>query len=239
MEYIINRLNTDAAPHRHQDHEIIIFISGAGVFQTKYENIEATPGKIIIVPPGVRHHTEPKNGYPDRIYIRGDFKHFFGTISRIVVLDNSENDGVSLAKMIYNSRYSEHEYLSALVNAFIHYLLQSIKMYDDISLVLKYIIETITENFHNSDIDLNLILKKSGYSEDYIRSRFKDITGKTPTEFLTEIRISHACLLIDTYKNALTLSEVAEKCGYTDYVYFSKRFKGIMGVSPKKYMETN
>ncbi|MBQ3573155.1 MAG: AraC family transcriptional regulator, partial [Clostridia bacterium] len=28
-----------------------------------------------------------------------------------------------------------------------------------------------------------------------------------------------------------------EKCGYTDYVYFSRRFKKIVGKSPQKYME--
>ena len=79
-------------------------------------------------------------------------------------------------------------------------------------------------------------LQKSGYAEDYIRAQFKKFTGKTPTEFLTKIRIYHACYLIDAYKNTLSLAEIAEKCGYTDYVYFSRRFKHIMGISPREYM---
>lgn len=62
-------------------------------------------------------------------------------------------------------------------------------------------------------MDLCEILNKSGYAEDYIRARFKYITGKTPVEFLSKVRISHACVLMDTYKSALTLNEISEKCG--------------------------
>ncbi|MBQ9760845.1 MAG: AraC family transcriptional regulator, partial [Clostridia bacterium] len=67
------------------------------------------------------------------------------------------------------------------------------------------------------------------------RSCFKKITGKTPNEFLTEIRIKHACYLIDIYQDNLSLSEIAEKCGYLDYIYFSKRFKLVTGISPREY----
>ncbi|MBQ6894979.1 MAG: helix-turn-helix transcriptional regulator [Clostridia bacterium] len=81
-------------------------------------------------------------------------------------------------------------------------------------------------------------MKKSGYSEDYIRSQFKLFTGKTPVEFLTETRINHACYLIDIYKDSMNLSEISEKCGYTDYVYFSRQFKKVMGISPKNYMKS-
>ena len=86
-------------------------------------------------------------------------------------------------------------------------------------------------------INLTEILQKSGYSEDYIRSVFKKLTGKTPHEFLTDIRMNHACFLIDVYKDTLLLSQIAEKCGYLDYVYFSKIFKSVKGVSPKSYRE--
>ncbi len=58
-------------------------------------------------------------------------------------------------------------------------------------------------------------------------------------EISNEVRINNACFLIDTYKHLLSLSEIAEKCGYTDYIYFSRRFKQITKVSPRKYLEEN
>lgn len=68
-----------------------------------------------------------------------------------------------------------------------------------------------------------------------MRSCFKKITGKTPNEFLTEIRIKHACFLIEVYRSELSLSEISEQCGYLDYVYFSKKFKSVTGMSPREY----
>ncbi|MBR5900472.1 MAG: AraC family transcriptional regulator, partial [Clostridia bacterium] len=45
----------------------------------------------------------------------------------------------------------------------------------------------------------------------------------------------HAKQLIDTYKDALLLYEVAILSGFSDYVYFSRRFKKFTGLSPQEY----
>ena len=37
------------------------------------------------------------------------------------------------------------------------------------------------------------------------------------------------------YSENITLSQVAEQCGYTDYVYFSRRFRQITGLSPRQW----
>ena len=97
------------------------------------------------------------------------------------------------------------------------------------------VISEIIKNAFDSQINLASILSRSGYSEDYIRSCFKSTTGKTPNEFLTDIRIGHACFLIDVYRDELSLAEISERCGYSDYVYFSKKFKLILGMSPREY----
>ncbi len=47
--------------------------------------------------------------------------------------------------------------------------------------------------------------------------------------------MEHARLLIDIYGGYMQMFEIAEKCGYTDYIYFSKQFKKHMGKSPGKY----
>lgn len=102
----------------------------------------------------------------------------------------------------------------------------------------KKIANKISNEYSDSDISLSQILNESGYSEDYIREQFKCYTGKTPTEFLTTVRITHACYLMEIYGDSVTLAEISEQCGYTDYVYFSKKFKQVIGVSPRKYSKT-
>ena len=43
---------------------------------------------------------------------------------------------------------------------------------------------------------------------------------------------------MDIYINSMSLNEISEKCGYTDYVYFSRKFKQVMGMSPRNYIKT-
>lgn len=236
MNFLINLIKHVSPSHQHKNYEIIVCTKGSGVFHSVERDIPVSPGKIIIVPPGTMHSSTSDGEY-ERIYINGEFNQIFSLTSPAVILDNSENEGTLLAKMIYNNRHSNSEYVATLVNAFAHFLIQSLKMENEISLTIKDIVNEITNHFYDCNINLNCLLKKSGYAEDYIRAQFKKFTGKTPTEFLTKIRIHHACYLIDTYKNSLSLAQIAEKCGYTDYVYFSRRFKHIMGMSPRKYMD--
>lgn len=234
MSYLINITNKISPPHQHKNYEIIVYVNGDSVFRTPEKSIPVSTGKIIIVPPYTEHSSLPDTN-PVRIYINGEFNQIFNLHSPVIISDTKDKEGTTLAQMIYKNRYGNPEYVSSLCNAFAHFLLQSIKFDDNISLTVKELINEITDNFHDSNLSLSHILNKSGYAEDYIRAHFKKITGKTPTEFLTSIRIRHACYLIDVYKNSLSLSQIAEKCGFTDYVYFSRRFKQFTGTSPQKY----
>lgn len=235
MSYLINLTKRKLPLHKHKHYEILIYTKGDGLFHCEEKDIPVCPGKIVIVPPETMH-SAPLGNDLERISISGDFHQFFSLTSPTLILDNSESEGMSLAKTIYTNRYPNTEYLSALCNAFAYFLLQRLKIDNEMHLIIKDMMNKITANFYDCDISINDLLKKSGYAEDYIRAQFKKTTGKTPTEFLTKIRISHACYLIDVYRNSLSLAEIAEKCGYTDYAYFSRKFKQIMGVSPKKYM---
>ena len=238
MNYLINFTKEVSPPHLHKSYEIIIYIKSNSVFCTQKKNSPVSAGQIIIVPPNTLHSSLPDTK-PERIYISGEFNQIFNLTEPVIITDNLSGEGLTLAKTIYKNRFANDDYVAALCNAFAHFLLQSINMDDTISIAVKDIINEITEHFHDCSLDLSTVLQKSGYAEDYIRAQFKKSTGKTPVEFLTDVRISHACFLIDTYKSALSLSEVAEKCGYTDYVYFSRRFKKFMGLSPQKYKNMN
>lgn len=220
--------------HKHKYCEIIIYTKGTGFLKTDNLQIPFSHGTIIIVPPNTPHCSVSEGPY-ERIYIAGNLDRIINVFTPTYLSVNKDDDGMILAQLIYQNRYKNPDYLTSLINAFLNYILQSIKINDKIDEEINTIINKITDSFSDCSINLSEILKHSGYSEDYIRDRFKKSTGKTPIRFLTEIRISHACLLIDFYKNSISLSEIAEKCGYADYVYFSRRFKEITGVSPRKY----
>ena len=237
MSYTVDFLRGTTPPHKHDNYEFIIFTEHENTLHTSTSDVSVGPGKIAILPPFTVHHcTSPHMDF-GQIYIRGDFNQYFSLSSPTIVPDNAEKEALRLSKMIYQNRHIDREYVSILIQALIHFLLRNIEVEDKIFAATRNIAEYISTHFYDCNINLNDLLKNSGYAEDYIRAQFKKNIGKTPTEFLTEIRITHACHLIDIYKKHISLSDIAERCGYTDYVYFSRRFKHVTGICPRQYMD--
>ena len=223
--------------HKHNNYEIMFYLKGTGCLRTQNGDYPFSPGSIIIVPPGIEHGSISKNGFKN-ISVGGEFEnllHFEDTVS---LFDNKQNEGKMLVTMIYNNRHKNNDYVSKLCIAYIHLILQYVCVSDGISISVNKIMREIENNFYDCNMNLCQLLQKSGYAEDYIRTHFKKVTGKTPNAFLTDIRIRHAVFLIDIYADTLSLQQISERCGYTDYVYFSKKFKSMLGVSPKEYKNT-
>ena len=63
---------------------------------------------------------------------------------------------------------------------------------------------------------------------------FKDTTGLSPMNYLIRFRILKAAeLLVENKK--IRIIDVATKTGFENSAYFSRKFKEILGVSPKEY----
>ena len=214
--------------HRHKSYEIMIYLDGQGYMRTEAEHIAFRRGTIIIVPPEIEHGSVSEQGFKN-ISIEGEFEGYLNFDRVMVLADNETWEGTTLAKLIYENRYGNRGYLASLCKSYVCFLLQRFELENTIQQSIQKTIMEISEHAFDPEINLAKLLQKSGYSEDYIRSVFKKLTGKTPTEFLTDVRIHHACFLIEIYKHDLSLPEIAERCGYLDYIYFSKKFKKVVG----------
>ena len=71
-------------------------------------------------------------------------------------------------------------------------------------------------------------------SESYICRIFKAATGTTINKYMTARRISIAKSLL---AEGIGVSEVCDKCGFSDYSNFLKAFTKSVGISPKKYSQ--
>ena len=221
--------------HKHSVYEIIMYTEGNGMLCTDNKKYPFSKGTIIIVPPGIEHASSSTEKFKN-ISVDGDFQSLFHISSPIVISDTPNKEGESLAKMIYNNRFANEDFVKSLCSAYIHFILQNTKFENNITSAVNMIVQKITDNFSDCHLNIESFLTESGYAEDYIRTKFKQITGKSPVKFLTDIRIRHACFLMEIYSNTLSMEQISYQCGYMDYVYFSKKFKTVTGMSPKNYI---
>ena len=72
------------------------------------------------------------------------------------------------------------------------------------------------------DFSLNRLVKRFGYSADYLIRIFKERFKKTPHSYLKQLRIEHAKqLMLSTNRN---IGVIAQDSGYADYSVFYKAF---------------
>ncbi len=72
-----------------------------------------------------------------------------------------------------------------------------------------------------------------GLSRSGLFDRFSELVGEPPTRYLTRWRMHIASVALRTEQ--LSVSEVADRVGYTSESAFSKAFKRITGTSPGAY----
>lgn len=78
--------------------------------------------------------------------------------------------------------------------------------------------------------------RRFGNNYDYMNRVFKKVTGQTVFQYLTQLRISHAKILL--LHTSLRMAEVGEKVGFPDEYYFNRVFKKYVGVPPATYART-
>jgi transcriptional regulator GlxA family with amidase domain len=84
-------------------------------------------------------------------------------------------------------------------------------------------------------IDWHAMAQQHGMSHATFRRRFKEVTGRSPLDYQIEIRLSQAVELLR--HSGLTVSAIAELLGYTNVHFFSRQFKGRIGITPKSVRE--
>lgn len=96
---------------------------------------------------------------------------------------------------------------------------------------------TIKQFIHEhyaEQIDLNALSAIVYLTPTYVSKLFKQETGYTITDYMTDVRLQHAKRLL-THQPHLKVQEISEQVGYADVAYFHKLFKRTIGITPSQY----
>jgi len=85
------------------------------------------------------------------------------------------------------------------------------------------------------NISLEAIARVANLSPFYLIRTFRKCTGLPPHEYLRQIRISRAKILL---AQGYAISQVAHNTGFADQSHLTRHFKRITGVTPGQYQHT-
>ena len=94
------------------------------------------------------------------------------------------------------------------------------------------VIAYIREEYYRP-LSLEQLAAYFNFSPKYISNLVKAQTGKSYTDYLTDLRISHAVELL--VRTNMEIKEIAAAVGYEDQQYFHRIFKKKTGQTPTQY----
>lgn len=99
------------------------------------------------------------------------------------------------------------------------------------------IAEFLQESFADSELSNASVAARFQISEVYLRKLFLNKYGITPHQYLLTYRLNRAKqFLVEGY---LSVTEIAELCGFSNLYHFSRTFKSRVGDTPTEYMKKN
>ncbi len=124
-------------------------------------------------------------------------------------------------------------WITEIMHKFVNYSFDfsAVKHSDTVYKVIEY----IRSNYFKK-ISLDDISKYVHFSKTYLSRIFKEETGENISSYINKVRIEKAKLFLTD--KTISLVDVANLTGFEDQSYFTKVFKSIVGVSPKKFKET-
>ena len=214
--------------------ELTYVIDGEMTYFLDGEELHITAGNAIVIPQG---HVRYRPKHEEEVY----YSSFNIMMSEDIdtrlcgVIKNAvRSDTVimleSADKVVRSVTHNKQERLLSIFLYLYHQILDhSIDRENDhVKKIKKYALLHITEEFSLEDVAREVHLVPQ-----YVCTLFKRETGTTITEYVMNEKIELAKRLIIMRRG--TLTKIAEDCGFTDYNYFSRIFRRIVGMPPGEY----
>lgn len=179
---------------------------------------------------------KPHSGTP-----ADEVKNLFYQMMRLLV-EEGEKRGLSFnlsshPKEVYDwammSKIDTLEQLRVYFRQKTRMIFEDIENIESNNITVLEVMKYIRRNYSDKEITVNLLADHVHLSPTYLSSLFKKETGKTISEYITEVRIEKSADLL--MQPQAKLYEVADQSGYYDANYFSKSFKKVKGMTPSQY----
>lgn len=203
-------------------------ISGQITYQQNEKTYVSGPSNVILLPKNATYT------------LYGDKEGLFPVIDFECI--NLDVKNITVFSIKDFTQY--HKDLNQLSNCFLHnnkskqfqilYGILEKLDFEQTNTPLSSTISYIQSHLSDDNLTNTFLAQKAGISEVYLRKLFTAYFGITPKQYILDLRIKTAeQLLISTSQ---TVTEIAEKCGFSSVYHFCRIFKQKTAFTPTEYI---
>ncbi len=212
---------------------LIIMLDGTLRFSENGTPIELTKGEYYIQRRGLYQEGLKPSDLAYYYYV-----HFEGDWTDIVGIPVRGNYPAELLRLVETMDFLNSKGANIIEKAIV--FLQMITIlgklnYSEPKTALAHKTEELLRTNLKAGINIEQIALQLNYSKNYIIQTFKAVYHTTPHEYLNQLRLEAAILRLKY--SYLTLGEIAEECGFGNYINFYKAYKKAYGKSPRHKQE--
>ena len=248
MGYYPEASNHRMERERHDDNLLLYCTAGRGELAVGDWHSAVVPGNIMLLPQGVTHAYQADEADPWTLY----WVHFQGASTRVFMQHLGYREGRPLADAgvsplligaftnlleVRRTGYSTRAFINA-ANHLRHLLTQMsleisahagrLQSGFELEQVQAYMLEHIDQQ-----LSLDALARVANMSKYHFSNRYKALTGYPPVRHFLNMKMEHACHLLDS--TDLGVGEIARRVGYEDPLYFSRLFSKTIGSSARSY----
>lgn len=101
--------------------------------------------------------------------------------------------------------------------------------------IIQEAVQYIKEHFREK-LTLEIVASKTFMSSKYFSQLFKKQTGTSFSKYVNDLRIEHACRLLETTN--YPAYRISMECGFSDPSYFNRVFTATMNTTPINYRKS-
>ena len=228
-------------------------VDGAGWYQAGQQRYEVSANEFFILPQNTEHAYGSSQDEPWSIYwihfggdslpelnqvqaVQQHFKPYYvknngDVLSLFSKMYKTLELGYSIDNLLFANMCLSH-FLALFIYNARHYADTSNEKPDCVDSAILFMQQKINEN-----ISLNELSSQYNYSVSRFSNLFRQKTGYAPIDYFVQMKMQKACQQLNFTDRSV--KDIAFSMGFDDPYYFSKRFRTIIGMSPKKYRSLN
>jgi len=229
-----------------EEHYLTFFLHETAALEVPGYRGPALPMTAMLLPPGMPHTVAPDPQMPFTFY-HWRFQLLPSTKHQLV-LDRSRaivraraDSLLPLFEAAYDEwiarRPNRHLRLRGLLVAVLSEMLREDEMVGGAGLPYSQrrllLTKAETHIVEGRPLTTRTLADAVGLSPDYFARVFRRTFGVAPKSWIVQQRVRHAALLLT--ESSLSISEIADRLGFSNPYLFSRQFRQTMGKSPRAY----